>query len=184
MFDQDIKKLRRFNEKNNIGIELIETDIVYEGFIEGILIVDGKLVFNRIASIGHILHEYAHLATLPDNYRILATGDIGNIQKQIKLDHYKSEFKILEKIYHIHDDSAIAYAYALGKHLRIAEKRVIEDDAYIIPYAGGYGNYNYGNEILRMLKDRSFPGISSLFILGLTDGINYPKLTSWKLSTL
>lgn len=142
---------------NKIGVEtyivdnfeeLIEVSKV-RPFIKNILIKEGKLFCHPEVRVSSVLHEAGHLAVLHPKYRKLVNGNIASIIKKMS-----KEINIFaeEKYMYCEDLCATAWAWAVGKHLKIPEKYIIEDYQY----------QECGKDIRSNLKAICYAGINQL----------------------
>lgn len=172
------------NFLNNIGLKTIitqEKSYFQQTFLNNVLIKNGELLINQNTKISDLLHEAGHLAVLHPQYRKFANNDIsGVIQKMI------TEINVLQKenqkYQYCEDECATAWAYAVGVHLNLDNKMIIEKKQY-----GGTGKdviFALKNNCHRGIKELQYAGFcvqqsSAKLLKEFADLPVYPQLAKW-----
>lgn len=150
------------------------------GFLSNCEIRAGKLYVDPGCTSSSLLHEAAHLAILPGDFRHLCSGDLGQLQKAmfVGVSRLDPDDPLLRCMLQCSDPEATAWAWAAGTHLGLAETDIIADD-----------EYDHGGEHMRQcLSMRAYLGINGLQAMGMTavrvsayrpHVPAYPKLTYW-----
>lgn len=164
-------KQNLLNFLRSIGICVHEVDSLPEkGFVDNILLKDGKMYITPYASISSILHEAGHLAIIPAQFRHLASGDLRGLQQMFDaLDNEPLDSHLMRAALQCGDTEATAWAYAAGVHLGIPEKLIIQDDEYS----------GTGNEIRAMVAIGYYFGVHGLQHAGMCNKRDWPHLTRW-----
>lgn len=165
---------------NQIGIETSIKEGT-TGFVKNVEIREGKLFVDPSCSISSLLHEAGHVALLPVRFRGKASGDMKYIMKDMQ-ENIKCSIPEMPEgraALQYDDCATTAWAWAVGKHLKIPEEKIILDEEY----------QNTGEEMRIRLKFNSYFGISGLAAAGFCVTHErhskyknlplYPKLKFW-----
>lgn len=77
-----------------------EKDADTRAYFSNIIIINGNLYFTNEVTLPDLLHESAHIATIPSKYRDKATGDVSSIQwSDLFYDYSDEELILYEWIY-------------------------------------------------------------------------------------
>lgn len=158
-----------------------------ETFLPHVLVNQGGLeVVMEEAYPGDVLHEAAHLAIIPAQFRPFANWDLSEAESRMTqyLDEHPMalatypEDPVARAIVQAADPEATAWQYAAAVHLKVPER-------WIFP-RGSYEGTRI--DMLRCLKASSYVGINGLRAAGWTllrpnpirpDVPVYPKLKFW-----
>ena len=101
---------------NEIGIETIPAQLENETFLPGILVENGKILFDeeKLKYPGDLLHEAGHLAVAPSNLR-------SGLSDQVNLPDVS-----MDAI----ESYSIAWSFAASVHLGIDPRIVFHKDGY------------------------------------------------------
>jgi len=154
-----------------IGITIHEVEKLPEtGFLESILLKDGEMYILPEAKISSILHEAGHLAIIPAQFRHFASGDLRGLQQMFDaLDNEPLDSPLMRAALQCGDTEATAWAYAVGVHLGIPEKLIIQDDEYS----------GTGNEIRAVVAIGHYLGVHGLQHAGMCNKRDWPRLIRW-----
>ena len=127
------------------------------GFLEGVRVKDGSLLYDPACLVSNLLHEAGHVATVPVAWRHLLSDDVAVGHRAMFADLERMELldpdgPLVRAALQCSDPEATAWAWAAGKHLGIPEDEIILDSEY--------GNDGAG--IRLALSLRSYPGINGL----------------------
>ncbi len=163
-------------ELSVVGIEAIETDEA-TGFLEGVRIDEGRLLYGRDASPSNLLHEAGHLACLPPAFRGEASDDLsgtframGQCLKARMESTGNPDDPLIRAILQCSDPEATAWAYAFSVRVGMPPDLAILDDEY-----GGDG------AIVRMqVSSGAYLGVNGLRAAGMIGSVrSYPRLDKW-----
>lgn len=168
------------------------TVVVHEGpcdtntFLPGIRVTQGGLEVFEDAFPGDVLHEGAHLALMPSQFRPLANGGLSAAFKA--MNEYVSqnpwglatfpEDPICRAVMQCSDPEATAWQYAAARHIGLPDEWLFTTDAYD-------GN---AESVLTMLRAKRYMGINGLQTAGWTllapnpyrPGVpQYPEMAHW-----
>lgn len=170
-----------------IGIPCRQGSSDTSGFLDGVRIDSGTIVFAPSAPASNLLHEAGHLAILPGEYRRLAQTDVSKAQRQLleevgpRVLASGDPDTILGRVMmQTGDPEATAWAWAAGEALGLPGSVVIGDAEYD----------GEGGSIRLALKMRRYIGIHGLAHAGfcVTRGGDlerayglpaFPKLAMW-----
>jgi hypothetical protein len=147
-----------------IGIEIVATRLPVETFLPGIMVDEGRLLVDesKLTYPGDLLHEAAHLAVAPSQFRSKLSGEV--VVPGMDIDALEVQ--------------AIAWSYAATRHLGIAPE--------IVFHSGGYKGKSEG--IIFTYGCGVYPGVHHLQALGMTatgdlarqSGVQpYPHMIKW-----
>jgi len=146
-----------------IGIEVCPAEITEETFLPGILVDQGKILFDetRLGYPGDLLHEAGHLAVAP-------AKDRANLSGEVNLP--AANMDVIES-------AAMAWSYAAALHLGLDPEVVFHKDGYKGNSQGLLTNFRLG----------VYLGVNSLEEAGMTltaslarDGLqSYPHMLKW-----
>lgn len=153
------------------------------GFIEGVVIENGSLVASPDCSPSALLHEAAHLAITPGNYRHLMNGNLYRSMKvigdEIAALNLDPDHPLVRSYIQMSDPEATAWAWAAGMHLGLPEEEIILDSEY----------ENTGADIRIALSMNAYVGINGLSHAGfcakskrmaeIKNEKCYPELNMW-----
>lgn len=152
------------------------------GFIEGVEIRDGILLVDPHARASALLHEAGHLAIIPSSFRGMAQSNIDGVIRTMleSISFTDPDSPLCRAAMQCSDPEATAWAWAAGKHLKIPETLIIQNDEYD----------GSGADIRSMLRAGRYLGINGLQHGGLcvrggaqsmrkSDVPVYPQLKSW-----
>ena len=163
------QNLLSFLRSNGIVVHEVET-LPESGFLESILLKNGEMYIKPEAKISSILHEAGHLAIIPSQFRHFASGDLHGLQSMFDaLENEPLDSPLMRAALQCGDTEATAWAYAVGVHLGIPEKLIIQSDEYD----------GTGDEIRAMLSIGAYLGIHGLQYAGMCTKREYPSLIRW-----
>ena len=127
------------------------------GFLEGVRVRDGGLLYDPDCQVSNLLREAGHVATVPVAWRHLLNDDVAIGHRAMFADLERMELPdpdgpLVRAALQCSDPEATAWAWAAGQHLGIPEDEIILDSEY--------GNDGAG--IRLALSLRSYPGINGL----------------------
>ena len=161
--------LMNFLRSNGLVVHEVEK-LPEIGFIDEVLLKNGEIYITPEAKISSILHEAGHLAIIPTQFRHFASGDLRGLQQMFDaLDNEPPDSPLMRAAIQCGDTEATAWAYAVGVHLGIPEKLIIQDDEYS----------GTGNEIRAMVSIGHYLGVHGLQHAGMCNKRDWPRLIRW-----
>lgn len=147
-----------------VGIPVREARLEGEGFLPGVRVADGGLLFERarLRWPGDLLHEAGHLAVLPPAHRATMSGDLAG--------H--------EQVPHAGEVEATAWAYAATVAIGLAPT--------VLFHEGGY--HGQSASLAMTYAMGVYPGAHGLVQAGMTAGATeatgrgeapYPAMRRW-----
>ena len=132
------------------------------GFIPGVLIQNGTLLYDlEVASLADLLHEAAHLAITPMEYRhLMSKGLMSGLRAMfdsLERDNIEPDSPLSRAIMQCSDTEATAWAYAAGIHLGVKPCDIIDAKSYD----------GTGYDILKALQMNAYVGINGLHHAGM-----------------
>lgn len=117
-----------------IGIPCDELPGV-KGFIDGVRVKDGGLLYDPSCPLSNLLHEAGHIATVPQVWRRLLSDNVSSAHRAMFADLEQMEFldpdgPLVRAALQCSDPEATAWAWAAGKHLNVPEELIILDSEY------------------------------------------------------
>lgn len=162
---------------DSIGIPIQKGKVPKSSFLPNIAIKRGGIVYNDEVCTADILHEAGHLAIIPLQYRDICSGDMDKSAQKIwnkaqKNGHMEIDTPIFRQLIQASECEAIAWSWAAGKYIGLADEEIITDDPR---------HFNgEGEEIREYLSLNSHFGINGLRAGGMLDSVkSYPQLTRW-----
>lgn len=146
------------------------------GFVRGIRIDAGVIVYDEHASASNLLHEAGHIAICPGRFRKSLTGNLDASFDQIlsaaNLAHEEPDSPLSRALLQMSDPEATAWAFAAGVAAGIPHERIIEARDY----------NGEGPAIRRCLAAGQYLGINGLQHAGMTrlrGSVRYPSMLRW-----
>ncbi len=101
------------------------------GFLNLIRIENGTLIIDPKAPIHDILHEAGHLAIVPNRWRHLMNGNVGNGQREMlrlleEMDLHPDD-PLSRATMATSENEAIAWSWSAGVYLRLKPTQIIQD---------------------------------------------------------
>lgn len=127
------------------------------GFLTGVRVRCGGLVYDPACPVSNVLHEAGHIATVPLAWRHLLNDDVSVAHRVMFKDIARMNLPdpdapLMRAALQCSDPEATAWAWAAGKHLGIPDDEIILDSEYGHDGAG----------IRLALALRGYPGINGL----------------------
>ena len=94
------------------------------GFVPGVLITRGKLLFDRdISHVGDLLHEAGHLAVVPSQFRHLFNDDVDHGVELMfnQCRHLNPDDPLLVNVMQASECEATAWSWAAGVSIRLLQ---------------------------------------------------------------
>ena len=150
--DPHVQKILEF--LNEIGLNVVEREILDDTFLPGITATDGALVvdFGRLGYPGDLLHEAGHLAQLSEAERKRWSGDFTDAEG--------------------YELGAIAWSYAASVHLGLSVEVVFHKDGY-------KGDAEWLGEQFAAGSSIGVPMLEWKGMTSLSGIPTYPKMQSW-----
>lgn len=146
------------------------------GFVHGIRIDAGAIIYDDTARPSNLLHEAGHIAICPGRFRHLLSGDLDSSFEQIlsaaRLGDEEPDSPLYRALIQMSDPEATAWAFAAGVAAGLPRESVIEDT----DYAGE------GSSIRLALAAGRYLGINGLQHAGMTSlrgTVRYPSMHRW-----
>ena len=159
-----------------IGLTVLAREGV-EGFVAGVAIRGGALLFDERASASNLLHEAGHVAICPGRFRHLLSGNVETSYAHVIREaqpHLNGDpdSPLQRALIQMGDTEATAWAFAAGVAAGLPPQIVIEDGDY----------QGEGAEIRACLRGRAYLGIHGLAHGGMTrlrGEAAYPAMQRW-----
>lgn len=104
------------------------------GFLTGVEISDGGLLYEPQCPVSNLLHEAGHIATVPQPWRQRIAGNVSGAHRAMFADLERMELDpdspLMRAAMQCSDPEATAWAWAAGKHLGLPEELIILDTEY------------------------------------------------------
>lgn len=146
------------------------------GFVRGVRIEAGAMIYDAAVTASNLLHEAGHIAICPGRFRHLLKGNLDASHAAIlalaPLKDEDPDGPLYRALIQMSDPEATAWAYAAGIATRLQPERIIEDHDY----------EGEGADIRFCLRSGHYMGINGLQHAGMTQrrGENrYPSMTRW-----
>lgn len=167
-------KQRVISFLNSIGIRTVEGRASTTGFLPNIKVRRGILFYNHKTNAADLLHNAGHIAVIPAKYRLLCTGNMEKaVQKIWRIaEKTNDDSSVFRALMQASETEAIAWSWAVGKHLGLRGKEIITDDKSHFK--------GIGADIRAMLKANCYFGINGLREAGMVESVKtFPRLTRW-----
>ena len=142
-----------------VGIDLREEPGA-AGFVKGVRIAAGGLVFDPACRVSTLLHEAGHLAIVPRHYRAAMSGNLARPIRAMLSDVERMglhpDHSFYRAVIQASDGEATAWAFAAGVALGLTPSQIIRGDEY-----GGEGDI-----VRTALVARCYAGINGLAAAG------------------
>lgn len=183
-----------------IGIEVVETDSSdLICFLPGLEIREGRILCDpNVARTTDLLHEAGHLAVIPSRFRQFVSG---NVETTV-VPHYDaymdnhpliredgSEDPVIRAMLQSGETEAIAWSWAAGQHLGIADEDIMPDDAvFSVSIDPDEALEPGGAETRECLRSVQYLGINGLMAAGMVatramriraGAPGYPEMLKW-----
>jgi hypothetical protein len=163
-------------ELATIGIEA-EKRSHASGFLDGIRIEKGRLLYSSDAPPSNLLHEAGHLAIMPTAFRHLAEDRLSQVfaamgeALQRRMDETGNpDDPLIRAIMQCSDMEATAWAWAFGVRVGLPHDIIILDSEY-----GGDGA-----GVRMQVSHGMYLGINGLRAAGMVQSVRtYPQLSKW-----
>lgn len=163
-------------ELATIGIEAVERSDA-SGFLDGIRIEKGRILYSPDAPPSNLLHEAGHLAIMPTAFRHLAEDRLSQVfaamgdALQRRMDETGNpDDPLIRAIMQCSDMEATAWAWAFGVRVGLPHDIIILD--------GEYGGDGAG--VRMQVSHNMYMGINGLRAAGMVQSVRtYPHLTKW-----
>lgn len=159
-----------------IGIEAEERSHA-SGFLDGIRIEKGRILYSPDAPPSNLLHEAGHLAIMPTAFRHLAEDRLSQVfaamgdALQRRMDETGNpDDPLIRAIMQCSDMEATAWAWAFGVRVGLPHEIIILDEEY-----GGDGD-----GVRMQVSHNMYMGINGLRAAGMVQSVRaYPQLCKW-----
>lgn len=163
-------------ELATIGIEAEERSHA-SGFLDGIRIEKGRILYSPDAPPSNLLHEAGHLAIMPTTFRHLAEDRLSQVfaamgdALQRRMDETGNpDDPLIRAIMQCSDMEATAWAWAFGVRVGLPHAIIILDEEY-----GGDGA-----GVRVQVSNNMYMGINGLRAAGMVESVRrYPDLSKW-----
>lgn len=158
----------------SIGITVLMQPLPKKGFFSRTYISNTTIFVseNSDISLGEVLHEAGHIATMPSQFRHLIDGDIEAPEileaiKQYLDEHFHDQLSCgledptCRAIFQIDDPAATAWSYAAALECGVPTEILFCDHE-------SFGGLKQSREIHHMLSLNAYIGINSLAASGMT----------------
>lgn len=159
----------------SIGISVTQGKVPRTSFLPNVIIKNGCLIYDDKIEVSDLLHEAGHVAIVPAKYRAICNGDMDKSMLRVwakaeRAGETKFDSPIYWQLIQASECEAIAWAWAVGKHLGLLEAEIIPDH-----------HYDMTGVVQRAkLAAKQHFGINGLRASGMIESVKkYPHLTRW-----
>jgi hypothetical protein len=130
------------------------------GFLKGVRIVEGELHYDidRMDSVGDLLHEAGHVATVPIQFRKLLNDDVYKCICRI-LTQFTNENPVARALLHADECEAVAWSYMALRECRIP--------ANIVFHPKFFGGKEEAIDLLKGIQSGCYFGFHGLQVSGM-----------------